>query len=468
MIYMGKYKKKRTTKFKYKGGEGETEPFIPTTYFILKQAIQIYIRDRNFAIERYGIMNTWNVSQITNMENLFANLETFNEYINDWDVSNVTKMTGMFYGAVIYNQPLSKWNVSNVTDMEGMFQFARSFNQPLNEWNVSNVQNMYSMFSHAIKFNQPLYKWNVSNVRNMKKMFYSAIQFNQNLRNWNITTPKHNNMFYMTKMWSNNYPGNYLYTRSNLNLFHYDDDDDDDSDYDSDSEEELEDDEEPNRRRRRIEYTLENTNLSRVYEELRPSIQQTKTPLLYSKIKINTSDQITDYISGDNISIKELLNNPINIIFYFQDKPSFFITRQQIIEHLPEFIRFGCHNISTTILPQVENLERVAYVSLRSIGFPLGGGLIPLYELNNTLYSTIAYCLEIVETDKSFPSVASLQMLTQNANAVSAAHCQQGQSERVYGLKQIMNSNQSAGKRTIKNKTYLLKTKKYSRKRRYL
>ena len=57
--------------------------------------------------------------------------------ISNWNVSNVTNMSEMFYRAESFNQPL-KWNVSNVTDMKRMFHRAESFNQPLNNWNVSN------------------------------------------------------------------------------------------------------------------------------------------------------------------------------------------------------------------------------------------------------------------------------------------------------------------------------------------
>ena len=47
---------------------------------------------------------------------------------------------------VNFNQSLNKWNVSNVRDMEAMFAGARSFNQPLNDWDVSNVKDMRGMF----------------------------------------------------------------------------------------------------------------------------------------------------------------------------------------------------------------------------------------------------------------------------------------------------------------------------------
>ena len=51
---------------------------------------------------------------------------------------------------------IEDWDVSNVTDMEKMFRAAGSFNQPLNNWNVSKVTNMAEMFNGARSFNQPL------------------------------------------------------------------------------------------------------------------------------------------------------------------------------------------------------------------------------------------------------------------------------------------------------------------------
>ena len=45
--------------------------------------------------------------------------------INNWDVSKVTDMEGMFDGARSFNQPLNKWNVSKVTNMEDMFRLRR-------------------------------------------------------------------------------------------------------------------------------------------------------------------------------------------------------------------------------------------------------------------------------------------------------------------------------------------------------
>ena len=95
--------------------------------------------------------------------NWYSKMAIIRKYgkINDWDVSKVTNMNDMFSGATSFNEPLNNWNVSNVTDMDRVFEDATSFNQPLNKWNVSKVRNMSYMFYNAESFNQPLNKWNV-------------------------------------------------------------------------------------------------------------------------------------------------------------------------------------------------------------------------------------------------------------------------------------------------------------------
>ncbi len=190
--------------------------------------------------------NNWNVSNITNLQGVFANAENFNQNIEDWNVSSVTTTSGMFFKARSFNQPIGSWNVQNVEDMsymfsdtdsfnqslnswntiavnnmEGMFQYTLDFNQPLNFWNLSNVENMqymflgaksfdqnindwavssvsnmYGMFQETDKFNQPLNAWDVSNVTNMSSMFWNALAFNQNLEDWNVSNVQSmNSMF---------------------------------------------------------------------------------------------------------------------------------------------------------------------------------------------------------------------------------------------------------------------------------
>ena len=61
------------------------------------------------------------------MKGMFLYSRNFNQNINSWDVSNVTNMSKMFSYANTFNQPIGNWNTSNVIDMSSMFSYARSF-----------------------------------------------------------------------------------------------------------------------------------------------------------------------------------------------------------------------------------------------------------------------------------------------------------------------------------------------------
>ena len=158
--------------------------FKPLNNETLKQAVDLWISNKDEAISQYGEISRWNLSKVTNMSKLFQSHSTFNDDISNWNVSNVTNMYRMFWSASAFNQPLGQWNVGNVTDMEYMFADASAFNQPLEQWNVGNVTNMGGMFSGASAFNQPLERWNVGNVTTMAGMFNHASSFNQPLNRW--------------------------------------------------------------------------------------------------------------------------------------------------------------------------------------------------------------------------------------------------------------------------------------------
>ena len=48
------------------------------------------------------------------MSELFSGAASFNVNISNWDVSSVTNMDNMFYGATDFNQNLSGWNVVGI------------------------------------------------------------------------------------------------------------------------------------------------------------------------------------------------------------------------------------------------------------------------------------------------------------------------------------------------------------------
>ena len=97
--------------------------------------------------------------------------------IEDWNTSKVTNMSGMFYRAEMFDQSIGEWDTSNVTNMNSMFYRAISFNKPIGNWKVHNVDNMAVMFWDTLSFNQNIEGWNVSNVTTMKNIFYGAEGF---------------------------------------------------------------------------------------------------------------------------------------------------------------------------------------------------------------------------------------------------------------------------------------------------
>lgn len=118
-------------------------------------------------------INDWDVSNVTNMDNLFQ-LTSINEPLNNWNVSNVTTMNSMFSSAQDFDQDIQNWNVSKVTDMSYMFNNAMRFNQPLNNWEVKEDVRTDGMFGGIPRFNrfyQKLNKWRVKDDNALLKMF---------------------------------------------------------------------------------------------------------------------------------------------------------------------------------------------------------------------------------------------------------------------------------------------------------
>ena len=126
----------------------------------LQTAVDLYIADNNNAINTYGDINTWDVSNITDMSSLFKGKTTFNENISNWDTSNVTSMYRMFGGAEVFNQDIGSWDTSNVTDMTSMFYNALAFNQDISNWCVTNISSEPINFSNnspLIEENKPVW-----------------------------------------------------------------------------------------------------------------------------------------------------------------------------------------------------------------------------------------------------------------------------------------------------------------------
>jgi hypothetical protein len=116
------------------------------------------------------------------MWNMFAETQAngFNQDIDAWNVSNVTNMLQMFYINPLMNRSLNSWNTSKVTSMNLMFFQAQAFNGNIGNWNVSSVNTMTDMFFQAYSFNRDISNWNFRGINataNLDRFMTSATAF---------------------------------------------------------------------------------------------------------------------------------------------------------------------------------------------------------------------------------------------------------------------------------------------------
>ena len=115
--------------------------------------------------------------------------------LNFIDTSDITDMSDLFRNLNIKNIKVNEWDVSNVTNMRFIFSNCNSFVGDVSNWDVSNVTDMYSMFANCYDFNCDLSDWGtrVSNVTNCRYMFYSCYSLRTDLSNWKLPKDCSNN-----------------------------------------------------------------------------------------------------------------------------------------------------------------------------------------------------------------------------------------------------------------------------------
>ena len=144
----------------------------------------------NYAGSEVHGLEAWDVSAVTNMNELFYGATAFNQNIGGWDVRLVRAMVGMFALASSFDQPISGWKLDSMMNMDSMFQDAKNFNQPIAEWNVSTVWTMEGMFRRASAFDQDLACWEVgrSQPTVITGIFEGAVRFSSNLNGWRVAS----------------------------------------------------------------------------------------------------------------------------------------------------------------------------------------------------------------------------------------------------------------------------------------
>ena len=142
------------------------------------------------AISGLPNISGWDVSNVTNMQDLFKGYEYFDENLGSWDVSNVEDMSAMFRKCTNYTgDGLDAWGkkVGKVIDMRGMFNECENLIVNLGSWDVSNVEDMYAMFRKCTNYTgDGLDAWGkkVGKAINMSHMFRECENLIVNISGW--------------------------------------------------------------------------------------------------------------------------------------------------------------------------------------------------------------------------------------------------------------------------------------------
>jgi len=144
----------------------------------IRRAVIEYVLDREYAVKRYGPIEDWDTSEVTDMSFLFFygrcpknrymhicadRLKHFNEDISRWDVSSVTSMESMFFNSHEFDRDISRWDTSKVQKMSRTFYGTQKFNSDISRWDVSSVTESEYAFKGAKKFVTDLSSWGSAN-----------------------------------------------------------------------------------------------------------------------------------------------------------------------------------------------------------------------------------------------------------------------------------------------------------------
>ena len=126
-------------------------PFKPMTREALRTAVDAWCSNETAALAQYGVIGSWDVTEVANMNLLFNDQFTCNPDISPWDVSHVTSMNHMFDNARAFNANIGGWDVSRVSEMYAMFSKALRFDQDLSRWNIAGVNRGSAPMRHMFR-----------------------------------------------------------------------------------------------------------------------------------------------------------------------------------------------------------------------------------------------------------------------------------------------------------------------------
>ena len=119
-------------------------------------AVKLWCPDQVAAENKYGHISKWDISQVTQMANLFRDQTSFNDDIGQCDACKVRGMDCMFSGYKAFDQEIESRDVPEVAVMRGIFMRCAKVNRYIGDWDVRKVEDMEVMFLGAITFNQEI------------------------------------------------------------------------------------------------------------------------------------------------------------------------------------------------------------------------------------------------------------------------------------------------------------------------
>ena len=157
-------------------------------------ARDLWFTDQAQAETTYGLIENWNTTAVTNMKDAFkGNLgvirNDFNEDIGGWDVSNVTNMENMLRSQLLFNQDIGSWDTGKVSRFVYMFYFSTAFNQDISGWDVTGAWNMHGMLEGVVNYNHSFAGWDVSTIQANSRLLnptnnYSRDNYDSTLIGW--------------------------------------------------------------------------------------------------------------------------------------------------------------------------------------------------------------------------------------------------------------------------------------------
>mmetsp|Transcript_50888 Transcript_50888/g.59457 ORF Transcript_50888/g.59457 Transcript_50888/m.59457 type:complete len:186 (-) Transcript_50888:158-715(-) len=145
----------------------------------IRKATIEYVLDKEYATKKYGPIEMWDTSRVTDMSFLFfygrcpvnslkalcaQRIQNFNEDLSNWDVSSVTSFESMFFNALKFNADIRRWNTSSAEKISRMFFGAREFNAAIAGWDVSSVTESDMMLKGAVNYIHDLSSWPIANL----------------------------------------------------------------------------------------------------------------------------------------------------------------------------------------------------------------------------------------------------------------------------------------------------------------